>query len=71
MNINHSLVQTLSWLAVLFCMLAIYLLSAQPAGFSKANSKGIVTRVVDTTVKLTNAISLAICVAYGATEKGN
>ncbi len=55
MNINRPLIQTLSWLAVLLCMLAIYLLSAQPAGISNANSKGIVTCVVDTTVKLTKA----------------
>ncbi|TEB08187.1 VanZ like family protein [Pelotomaculum schinkii] len=55
MNINRPLIQTLSWLAVLLWMLAIYLLSAQPAGLSNANSKGIVTRVVDTTVKLTKA----------------
>ncbi|HBC93647.1 MAG TPA: phosphotransbutyrylase, partial [Pelotomaculum sp.] len=55
MNRNRPLIQTLSWLAVLLWMLAIYLLSAQPAGLSNANSKGIVTRVVDTTVKLTKA----------------
>ncbi|MDD2553843.1 MAG: VanZ family protein [Desulfotomaculaceae bacterium] len=46
-------VKILSWLAVLLWMLVIFLLSAQPASFSNANSKGIVTRVVDTTVKLT------------------
>ena len=55
MNRNRPLIQTLSWLAVLLWMLAIYFLSAQPAGLSNANSKGIVTRVVDTTVKLTKA----------------
>ena len=54
MTINHPL-KTLSWLAVLLWMLAIYFLSAQPAGISNGNSKGIVTRVVDTTVKLTKA----------------
>lgn len=36
-------------------MLAIYLLSAQPASYSNANSKGIVKCVVDTTVKVTKA----------------
>lgn len=47
--------KTLSWLAVLLWMLAIYLLSAQPASFSNANSKGIVTRVVDTALHLTQS----------------
>ncbi len=54
MVISHP-PKTLSWLAVLICMLAIYFLSAQPAGISNDNSKGMVTRVVDTTVKLTKA----------------
>jgi VanZ family protein len=36
-------------------MLAIYLLSAQPAKISNGNSKVIVTRVIDTTVKVTKA----------------
>lgn len=54
MPINYPL-KTLSWLAVLLWMLAMYLLSAQPANISNYNSKGMVTRVVDTTVKLTKA----------------
>lgn len=52
---NTNIKKTLSWVAVLLWMLAIYLLSAQPASYSNANSKGIVTRVVDTTVKVTKA----------------
>lgn len=55
MAINHPLKPALSWLAVLLCMLSIYILSAQPASLSNGNSKGIVTRVVETTVKLTKA----------------
>jgi VanZ family protein len=45
--------KALSWLAVFVWMLAIYLLSAQPASVSNSNSKGIVSRVVDTTLKVT------------------
>jgi VanZ family protein len=45
--------KTLPWLALLLWMLAIFLLSAQPASVSNSNSKGIVTRVVDTAVKVT------------------
>jgi len=52
-TINYPFKPTLSWIAMLLCMLAIYLLSAQPASISNDNSKGIVTCVVETTVKLT------------------
>jgi VanZ family protein len=52
-TINCPLKPTLSWLAMLLCMLAIYLLSAQSASYSNGNSKGIVTCVVETTLKLT------------------
>lgn len=55
MNINHSLVQTLSRLAVFLCMIAIYQLSAQPAAISNGNSKVIVAQMVDATMKLTRA----------------
>lgn len=54
MTVKH-LVKTVSWLTVLLWMLVIFHLSAQPASFSNASSKGIVTSVVDTTVKLTKA----------------
>ena len=47
--------QSLSWFAVLLCMVVIYLLSAQPASLSNGNSKVIVTRMVDTTVNITKA----------------
>ena len=53
MTINHPLKLTLSWLAVLLLMLAIFLFSAQPASISNSNSKTIVTRIVETTVNLT------------------
>lgn len=52
---KYHLSKKLSWLAVLLWMLMIFLLSAQPASVSNSNSKGIVTRVVDTAVKLTRA----------------
>ena len=55
MTINRPIKLILSWLAVLLLMLAIFLFSAQPASISNSNSKSIVTRVVDTTVKLTKA----------------
>lgn len=47
--------KNLPWLFALFWMLAIYLLSAQPASYSNANSKGIVTCVVDTAVQVARA----------------
>jgi len=55
MAVKSPLKLTLSWLAVLLLMLAIFIFSAQPAGVSNSNSKAIVTRVVETTVKLTGA----------------
>src|SRR5665647_2292268 len=55
MDINHPLKLTLSWLAVLALMLVIFIFSAQPASISNSNSKTIVTRVVETTVKMTKA----------------
>ena len=42
-------------MAVLALMLVIFLFSAQPASISNSNSKSIVSRVVETTVKLTKA----------------
>jgi VanZ family protein len=53
MNVNHLLKLTLSWLAVLLLMLAIFLFSAQPADISNSNSKAVATSVVETTVNLT------------------
>jgi len=46
---------SMNWLAVLLCMLAIYILSAQPAVTSNSTSKGIVEYGVETTIKLTKA----------------
>ncbi len=45
----------LSLLAVLLWMLVIFSLSAQPAGYSNANSKGMITRVVNTVTRFTKA----------------
>ena len=55
MTIKHPLKLTLSWLAVLLLMLAIFLFSAQPAAISDSNSVTIAAWVVETTVKLTGA----------------
>jgi VanZ family protein len=53
MTVNHKLKPALSWLAVLLFMLAIYFLSAHPAGISNAYSKGIVAFLVENALKLT------------------
>ena len=55
MTVNHKLKLTLSWLAVLLFMLAIYFLSSQPASVSNAYSKGIVAFLVENALKLTGA----------------
>jgi len=55
MTVNHKLKLTLSWLAVLLFMLAIYFLSSQPTSVSNAYSKGIVAFLVENALKLTGA----------------
>ena len=42
----------LSWAAVLFCLLSIYHLSAEPAAESVANSQGIVAGCLDLTMEV-------------------
>lgn len=50
-----KIVTMLSYLAVLLCMISIYLLSAQPASESNRVSKGIVEQGVETGIKITKA----------------
>ena len=52
MNIKTNKYIVISFLATILCMIAIFMLSAQPATESNGNSKMIVTRLFDTSVKL-------------------
>ncbi|NMA52656.1 MAG: VanZ family protein, partial [Peptococcaceae bacterium] len=52
MTLIKLLKRVLSWAAVLFCLLSIYYLSAQPAAKSSANSKGVVAGCLEVTTKV-------------------
>lgn len=55
MNLKTNKHIVLSLIAAILCMLAIFILSAQPATESDSNSKEVLTHVLDTTVKLGGA----------------
>ncbi|HEX9058870.1 MAG TPA: VanZ family protein [Clostridia bacterium] len=52
MNLKENKHIIISFVGTILCMLAIFILSAQPATESDNNSKNVVHKIVDSTVKL-------------------
>ena len=52
MNLKTNKYIIISFAATIICMIAIFMLSAQPATESNSNSKMLINKLVDTSVKL-------------------